>query len=66
VIYLNFLYVILYFPPLSIAWWSAIFGEKEWMYDALIPEEMFHKVKTFSTFYDPHAYTQMRLAARIQ
>jgi hypothetical protein len=61
VMYLNFVYQILYFPPLSIAWWSALFGEKEWIYKVFIPdnlEGMFDKVDTFSTFYNPKKFKE--------
>ena len=50
--YINFLYTILYMPPLCIAWWAALFGYKDWIYEILVPVELPDKVKSLAFFYD--------------
>ena len=70
VIYINFLYAILNLPPpFGIAWWAAILGYKEWVYDTLIPnpDDLPQKIRSiYKVYFDPHEHHQKQLALAIE
>ena len=70
VVYMNLIYVVLYLPPpFGVAWWAALLGYKEWVYDIFIPnpDDLPQKVRSiYKTYFDPYEHNQKKLAEALE